>query len=201
MGGVLMAKYTTELHDLIASGYDLGMVAYPIFDEAYRPILNRKILEHYWFREIGLETADRFKWFLNVKLNEVMPYYNLLYESTILNFNPLHTFNQTETTLRETEGNSTGESSGEGKSIDSDTPQGNVSIATIESGGYASNVNVRKSEDASASSATGKEEYERVVTGYAGSNPSDAVLRFRETLINLDMLIIGEFNELFMGVF
>ncbi len=196
-----MAKYTTELCDLVSSGYDLDMRKYPIFDESYRAILNRKILEHYWFREIGLETADRFKWFLNVKLNEIMPYYNKLYETTILNFNPLHTFNQIETTKRDTTGSSESETVGEGKNIDSDTPQGNLNIADIEAGGFATNINVRKNEDGTTQSAEGHEEYERIITGYAGSNPSDAVLRFRETLINIDMLIIDELNNLFMGVY
>ena len=71
-----MSKYTTELRYLIQSGFDLGLRNYPIFDENYRSKLNEKILNHYYMREIGFETAGLFKRYLNVKMEEIMPYYN-----------------------------------------------------------------------------------------------------------------------------
>lgn len=58
---------------------------YPIFDVDYRPQLERKILLHYLFDEIGAETFDRFKIFLMSKMNEIMPYYNQLYTAVIPN--------------------------------------------------------------------------------------------------------------------
>lgn len=59
----------------------LGLNDYPIFDESYRPRLNRKIVEHFWFREIGYETAAQFAWYLRRTMNEMMPYFNQLYQS------------------------------------------------------------------------------------------------------------------------
>lgn len=52
-----MATYTTELRRLIENGFDLGLDDYPIFDEEYRAVLNKKIIDHYYFCEIGFETA------------------------------------------------------------------------------------------------------------------------------------------------
>ena len=66
---------------------------YPIFDEQYRPILERKILKHYYMREIGFETVGLFKMKLNNKMNEIMPYYNKLYESELFEYNPLEDTN------------------------------------------------------------------------------------------------------------
>lgn len=63
---------------------------FPIFDETYRPVLERKILKHYYTREIGMETVGLWKHFLDMRLNEIMPYYNKLYESELLQFNPLY---------------------------------------------------------------------------------------------------------------
>lgn len=57
---------------------------YPIFDEAYRGVLEKKILRHYYTREIGQETFGLFQLFLSDKMNEIMPYYNQLYESELL---------------------------------------------------------------------------------------------------------------------
>lgn len=62
---------------------------YPIFDETYRPVLEKKILKHYYTREICAETVGQWKHFLDAKMNDIMPYYNKLYESELLQFNPL----------------------------------------------------------------------------------------------------------------
>ena len=63
---------------------------FPIFDENYRQVLCRKILKHYYTREIAHETVGRWKLALNAKLNEIMPYYNQLYKSELLEFNPFY---------------------------------------------------------------------------------------------------------------
>lgn len=90
-----MSKYSMELRYLIESGIDLGLNDYPIFNETYRAGLNQKILNHYYFHEIGFETAGRFIWYLENTMNEIMPYFNQLYQSTLLSINPLLSFNRT----------------------------------------------------------------------------------------------------------
>lgn len=79
---------------------------FPIFDESYRTVLETKILKHYYTREIGLETAGLWKLKLDTKLNEIMPFYNQLYKSELIEFNPMydvdltrdHTLNRSEQT-------------------------------------------------------------------------------------------------------
>lgn len=61
----------------------------PMFDESYRNVLFGKILKHYYTREIGFETYGLWKLKLNTKLEEIMPYYNQLYKSELLKFDPL----------------------------------------------------------------------------------------------------------------
>lgn len=62
---------------------------FPIYDEQYRNVLCTKILMHYYTREIGEETVGLWKLRLNTRLNEIMPYYNKLYETERLKINPL----------------------------------------------------------------------------------------------------------------
>lgn len=79
---------------------------FPIFDESYRNVLESKILKHYYTREIGLETVGLWKLKLDTKLNEIMPFYNQLYKSELIEFNPMydvdltrdHTLNRSEQT-------------------------------------------------------------------------------------------------------
>lgn len=105
-----MSKYTTELRFICESyaGLDESVGSdsienvitnalpslfnfnFPIFDESYRTVLERKIVMHYYTREIGFETVGRWKLALNTKLNEIMPYYNKLYESELIEFNPMY---------------------------------------------------------------------------------------------------------------
>lgn len=102
-----MSKYTTELRyiceqqsGLSESTDDYTMIIetarpkifsfdYPIFDETYRPILETKIIKHYYTREIGAETYGLWKMWLDARMNEIMPYYNKLYNSELIKFDPL----------------------------------------------------------------------------------------------------------------
>lgn len=51
-----MPSFTIQLKEIILDDYsnvaDIGLDWYPIFDETYRPGLNKKIIQHYWNREI-----------------------------------------------------------------------------------------------------------------------------------------------------
>ena len=103
-----MSKYTTEVRFICekAAGYDESVgydkveeilekswekvfdFSFPIFDEDYRPVLCKKILKHYYTREIGFETVGLWKLKLNMLMNEIMPYYNKLYDSEKKEFDP-----------------------------------------------------------------------------------------------------------------
>lgn len=63
---------------------------FPIWDEEYRPILCKKILKHYYMKEIGAETPGLWKLWLDETLNRIMPYYNQLYKTTTYDFNPFY---------------------------------------------------------------------------------------------------------------
>jgi hypothetical protein len=224
-----MAKYTVELRNVIASGYSIGLLDYPIFDAAYRAVLNKKITDHFSFREIGFETPALFKHYLNMTMSEIMPYYNDLYSSKLLSFNPLYTMDLHEELVRENSaaGSSLGEtltngsSSGivtqqdDGLSVKSDTPQSLLSAANIKANLYASQADRQdnlstnnsagnssadqSSEQSTASSSL--EEYAKHVFGNSGSNFSQLLQDFRSTFVNIDVMIIHELDNLFMGVY
>ena len=112
-----MSKYTTEVRYICeeAAGLDESVgyndvnevvgLAYPkIFDsslnfynEETKARLLPKILIHYYQREIGFETVGLWKLKLNQKLREILPYYNQLYESEDLEYNPLQNVSNTHT--------------------------------------------------------------------------------------------------------
>lgn len=80
----------TQIQSIVEQAAPLIFEKYPIFDEAYRNVLNEKILRHYYFREIGYETVALWAIQLNTRLREIMPLYNQMYKSELLEFNPLY---------------------------------------------------------------------------------------------------------------
>lgn len=60
------------------------------FDESYRSVLCKKILKRYYTREIGCETVGLWKLWMNERLESIMPYYNQLYKSELIEFNPMN---------------------------------------------------------------------------------------------------------------
>ena len=61
----------------------LNLPPYPVLSEDDRDRINRKIIQRYWFNEIGQETTGQFAWMLNESMNRIMPYYNQLYKAKI----------------------------------------------------------------------------------------------------------------------
>lgn len=78
----------------------------PFFDEEYRSVLCQKILKHYYLREICCETVGIWTLWMNTRLEEIMPYYNQLYESAKIEFNPMHDVNLTRNHERNVKGTS-----------------------------------------------------------------------------------------------
>lgn len=196
-----MSEYTVQLRWIVENGYDLGLTNYPIFDENYRVQLNNKIIKHFYFREIGFETVALFADRLRTKLDEIMPYYNQLYKSAQLEFNPLytHAFDKTITNIR------TGESSSSGnndtKGVYSDTPQGLLSIGDIDNELYASNASIGNStSDVSGTSKQNETITEHSSGNTSGKSESELLLEFRKTFLNIDMQVITELETLFMGI-
>lgn len=59
---------------------------FPMWLEEYRPTLEKKILMHYFNKEIGFETVGLWKFYLEERLNLIMPYYNELYKTTVKDY-------------------------------------------------------------------------------------------------------------------
>lgn len=88
--GLLESTGYNDIDAVIEKSWDKIFKNFPIFDETYRKTLCTKILNHYYTREIGAETASLWKFWLNQKMNEIMPYYNKLYLTEQIKFDPLH---------------------------------------------------------------------------------------------------------------
>lgn len=226
-----MSKYTTEVRficeslsgleeskgvndiDTIINGAwnQIFTTNVTFFDPAYKSVLCKKILKHYYLREICSETVGIWKLWMNERLENIMPYYNQMYESQLLVFDPLKDVNVTRTYNKKTDGteNTTGTSEGTSNNTNrdlySDTPQG--AITGLENENYLTNA--RKVTDTGTSTgeyennrdANTTEEYVETLLGKHGSGTYSKMLQeFRETFLNIDAMVIEEFSDLFFGL-
>ena len=177
--------------------------SFPIFDENYRKPLCIKILKHYYTREIGEETVGLWKLRLNSRMNEIMPYYNKLYEAWAKEFNPLFDTELTREHKLDRTGNQTGETETNAinRNLYSDTPQG--SLQNVDSETYLTNATKDIAEGTSNYSQDIKstDEYLETVKGKtSGLSYSKMLDEYKEALINIDLMVINELNNLFMMI-
>ena len=81
--------FNPTLGDLVKGGYPLFDDSWNTFVPEHKKDLCSTIIDYYYFNQIGADTPDKFRHFLNTQLRLRMPYYNQLYESTLLKINPL----------------------------------------------------------------------------------------------------------------
>ena len=164
-----------EFRAFFDAGFQIGN--YPIWDESYRAVLNEKIKRHYYFREIGQETPGRFKFYLDTKMNEIMPYYNQLYETTLKNYDIDVVSHTTETYLGTLDGESsaTTENTSSATSENSATTENTSSSTDISSSSATSDTSTHnESESAGTSKNTGTTE-NKVEYGSKTETVSDGV--------------------------
>lgn len=106
--GLEESKGASSVDEILAKSWDKIFTSkVSFFDEAYRSVLCQKILKHYYLREIGAETTGVWLLWMNTKLEEIMPYYNQLYESAKIKFNPMQDVDLSRTHNRTVEGTTT----------------------------------------------------------------------------------------------
>ena len=177
--------------------------------------LAKKIVDHYYMREIGFETIALFKHYVKVTMNEIMEKYLPIIYSRCIYYDPLvnvdytETFERTRETATEGESQSQSQSNTSGLNVGSDTPQGQINKQSILNGSYATNTSASEGtstiNDSTNSNGTGNEEesYSKRIKGNSGvsATAQKMIEQYREVIYAVDKEIINELNILFMGLY
>ena len=240
-----MAKYTMELRkvslfygeDVVKSWFKSYDLSNYLTDDEIEVITDRgtwskdrladKIYNHYYMREIGFETPALFKHYVLTTMNEIMEKYLPLIYSASIEYNPLVNVDYTETFNRNSSGSNTSTETGSGASsnqntvnssgltVNSDTPQGQISKSAILGGSYASSTSAGENSTSNNDSTSynnsiskndtnsGLESYTKNIKGNSGvSATAQAMIKqYRANIIAIDKAIIDELNTLFMGIY
>ena len=216
-----MSKYTVELRKIIANtsreevegwfkDYDISDY---LTDEEITVItqrgtwtkdkLARKIVDHYFMKEIGLETVGLFKHQAKVAMQEIMEEKLPLIYSASIEYDPMVNVDFTETYSSTGASQSTSQNTGSGITINSDTPQNKVTKANILAGEYASSTSGTETDNTITDGSNSVQNYTRTQKGNSGvlTTAQKLVEQYRKNIIMIDRDIIKELNSLFMGLY
>ena len=173
--------------------------------------LARKIVDHYFMREIGYETPALFQHFAKIKMKEIMEYELPVVYSNSLEYDPLESVLFDITEERKIKGTGSSESNstsnGSGLSVASDTPQTNINKADILSGHYASQTNASETTTGVNGTTNTESDTTEQFTHHEQGNKGvldsyqKMLVDYRKSLVAVDREIIEQLNELFMGIY
>lgn len=193
---------------------------YPCWNEEYKRILEKKIIMHYLMDEINVEVPELWKIMLEEKLNLIMPYYNSLYES-IVKYDFTKNYNVTTTNTENVdiigsvidhgsiENTTNTTQSNNGVVIESNTPQARVNTSD---GRYANKITDSDIDNIGSSTSNNTSDNTTTNTGAttktastttSGSNThiSDLIMKYRDSLLNIDKMIIEELQDNFLMIY
>lgn len=181
--------------------------------------LAKKIVDHYFMREIGFETPALFSHYAKVTMQELMEEKLPLIYSSCIKYDPLINVDYTETFEREQEGtatnngksNSNSNSNSESLNINNQTPQTRITKQNLDEGIYANSVNQSENNSnitdetttSNDGSSKSNESYKKQVKGNSGvsATAQKMIEQYRQNIIAIDRDIIKELNILFMGLY
>ena len=205
-----------ELSDFLTSEQISQITKYNVWSKEK---LAKKIVDHYYMREIGFETPELFAHYAKSTMNEIMEEYLLKIYTKFLEYDPLSSVDYTEEYTREIESNAENEgtsnsnssSNASGFNINNDTPQTNVTRQDLNSGMYAtstsqSDTNSQIQDETSTNSKGNSNTIEKYTHSMKGDNgvivTNQYLIReFRDLAVSFDLEIINKLNNLFMIIY
>lgn len=196
---------------------------YPTYTPEQKNNFEQLFLNTYYVQEICAETEALWQQLLKTRLRLIMPYYIQLYKSEEVTIDPLAGDKITDTSNDVTQGENSDEyttnsktdttttNSGKNRSVRSDLPNQPMTLTDLEGEFYANQANLTQdeqnnqgtSETNNSGNSSGNNRTEKnttysreIITG----NQPEAIMKFRESFININKMIIDELGDLFMSL-
>ena len=166
---------------------------YPLSSKVDKEDFECQILNHFIMRRIGQETFTAFQIFLENKLNEILPYYNIMFDS-LADYN---LFNDGEviTRNRQDNGTSTLNSTNEVKTKFSAYPMNQLN--DIDNGKYVTNQTTNNGTN--GSNGTSSNQMMETET-HSGLDKMDLYQKYLQTRNSIMTMIYKDLDILFYGL-
>lgn len=202
-----MAQVTVELGRLLQTNFKLFDFTYQLDDPNFKAQLEQAVIDFYYDYEIGQETPDMFKRKFKARWNRIMPYYNQLYNTTLLSYNPLinHSMEEALTQLASTSA-TTDSTDHSTTGTDSNTKNSDYPQQPIAGGDYLNGESLSTGESTTdgtgkvISSADTDSSYTKTVEAMTGTTYQELITKQREIIINIPELVIDDLKHCFILV-
>lgn len=210
-----MEMTTWTLGKMVEDGQEIFDFDYPFYSEERRKQFEQHFIDHFYFDEIGQETPARFKHRLKIKLNLIMPYWNKIFLADEMEQRILDNYSVTETyesniensssAVNENSVNTSNESVN--KNLESETPVTKVDFDQVD---YFSNIVKDIGSGTSNTTASNtnnvndnrRERWTRKMDGNIGvQTDADAIIKYWQSLRQIEIEIFNQCNSLFMEVY
>jgi hypothetical protein len=166
---------------------------YPLSSKVNREDFECQILNHFIMRRIGQETFTAFQLFLENKLNEILPYYNIMFDS-LADYN---LFNDGEVITRNRQDNGTSSlnSTNQMKSKYAEYPMNQLN--DIDDGKYVTNQTTNNGTN--GSNGTSSNTMSETET-HSGLDKMDLYQKYLQTRNSIMTMIYKDLDILFYGL-
>lgn len=205
----------TKIKDLAKEGRNtIFNFDYPLSTYVDKETFESIILNHFLQRRIGFETVTAFRIQLNVKLNEIMPLYNKMFDALdnweIFNDGEVTTRTGTDTTTSQNTNNTSNSLTNESTTSTTDTSDRRNSelpqnrLEDLRNGSYVTNynydTNTNNGQDSSTSQGTSQatnqgtdnKNYQETIT----RSPADKIAILKEMQENIKSIYTMIFKDL-----
>lgn len=201
---IIQTRISPRLKEVLEYGYDLKLDDYQIYSEEFRPILNQRIVDHFYLREIGASTIEQFIFYLNRTMREVMPVHDPVFQRLAQSDIDLFQNSDTTSEWRQTGKNTSKDSStatNESKTFNSNAPQINMSGKNMEdywnTGVFSSGDGATTTDGASTSLA----DYVGSTHGLAGVSQGQALREWLDLYVNPLMSLYDDLEPCFSQLY
>lgn len=178
---------------------------YPLSDKVNRENFEIMILNHYIHRRIGFDTPTEFRIALNVKLNEIMPRYNKLFD--MLDGWDLYNGGEVTTRVQTDNGTNTLNNTVNANNTNiSDRRNSNVpqnELEDVQNGSYMTDYNYDTNTDSNTTVSNTSGNNSNTTNETITRSPSDKIRiykEFMENVNNIYSLIFKDLDSLFYGL-
>ena len=194
-----MEKVTVTLGEIIENNVNIFDFEYPFYNEEYRKTFEQHFIDHFYFDEIGQETVARFKHRLRIKFNLIMPYWNKIFLADALEQRILDNYDVTETYTRDVINNTNATNENVNKNLASDTPTTKVDFEQVD---FFTSIVKDIANNTSRVNGDSKENWTRKMQGNIGvQTDADAIIKYWQSLRQIEIEIFKQCDDLFMGVY
>lgn len=192
----------TKIKDLAAAGREeIFDFSYPLSENVTKEDFEVTILNHFLMRRIGYDTLNAFKIALNVKMNEIMPIYNKMFDM-LEGWNIFSDGERVTRTVTDAGSNSLSNTTTSQNTSDrrySDTPQ--QQLTNVRDGKYITDYNYDTDNGSTSSTSSGTDS--RSTTETINRTPSDKMRLYKEFIENkksIMTMIFEDLEPLFYGL-